>query len=396
MKVTYIFRIKTKLILEDFWPINIGRGIISFIKNGDFIECIKYTESNVPVEHAPKFHKPVKVGDIPSINLDDANHFKISNIIISAVTYLKCYFDIELAIERKAFRVEYEAETSEENDKILLPYFESKLEHKPLNLPFDLVSRALFLAEDSANMPPYYEASLLDVARKSLIDERYIDSFRYSFLIIDGVFGNGKIKSNHLISELKNNRQLFEYIKQTKSEWNTNPFTRSLKSKRTTFIKDLNEDEIIEKLVVERGFLFHANKSRVSGWKPHNQLDYEELAVLSLQIAMLTAQNFCLPLFSEQIEEKFNQISKNNGATMSYTVDFIFTNPEDNIPRKGNMHINTIGTRTPNRLKYLLAKHFLEWFESNDPVCAISNAECKSDKDGQIIFKLNFTDKEIL
>lgn len=66
-----------------------------------------------------------------------------------------------------------------------------------------MLTRALMAAETSDG--PRFQATLAKSARNALFSKVYIDSFRYSFLLIEAMFGEGQFKSAGLRAALKGN-----------------------------------------------------------------------------------------------------------------------------------------------------------------------------------------------
>src|SRR3546814_8743405 len=78
---------------------------------------------------------------------------------------------------------EYIAEHEEEKNLIAISAFSTRHTKTPPLIPFDLVTRAIMAAESGG--APQFEATLASAARTSMLQGRYIDGFRYAFLLME-------------------------------------------------------------------------------------------------------------------------------------------------------------------------------------------------------------------
>lgn len=190
MKIHYRFPTKRTLLIDDHWDIPIQNGILRAIEIDGEINSFEVTLTNQPTSYALQLAKAQD--GIMEITVDtDPFLDAIQNQLRSAMSFLHCYFSIDLRIDE--YEVRYEAETPEEEKEIPIPSIQTEEYEPPLLLPFNMLTRAIMAAEDSNG--PQFEATLASSARASLSERQYIDSFRYSFLLIESIYGGGQFKS---------------------------------------------------------------------------------------------------------------------------------------------------------------------------------------------------------
>ena len=300
-----------------------------------------------------------------------------------AFAYLQCYFHVEVVVEN--IQAQYIAESSEEEKKISIKSFKVDKETVTPFIPFDIFTRAVMAAEIST--PPKLEANFFNMSREELFRERYIDSFRYSFLLIESVYGEGKFRSMHLKEALKRNTNFVEIV----SDAITNRIKPKEKKSDTErlLLDGVGVDVIIDHLVDKRGFYFHGNTSRKNSWKPHEQQEAESLSLLSLHIASRIAADAALPMFGEVLSKRYQQAARSVGAIVTTKVSYKFRDPIETFDREGHLVMNVPGTKPTAKLAVHLAEQFLTYFKETFPNCDLKSATCVVSSTGETVFSLN-------
>ncbi|HEX8141412.1 MAG TPA: hypothetical protein VF553_02385 [Pyrinomonadaceae bacterium] len=140
---------------------------------------------------------------------------------------------------------------------------------------------------------------------------RYINAFFNSYFIIEGLFGNGKFKTNGVIEELTKSSVFTGFVQKFLDEVakNNNPNEGMTKSQLEAELKSKNQDYTIEgliKYIVDtRGSLHHFSmKSPKAQGTPLNNADYKRLSL----IAFVLAGNSLMYYLDQQTKDK-TQIS---------------------------------------------------------------------------------------
>ena len=301
--------------------------------------------------------------------------------IEEAFSYLQCYFNVE--INSDEVETEYIAESEDEKRQIQIMSFKTgKRDINPI-IPFNIFARAIMAAEDGSS--PVLESSFLKMARSELLRDRYIDSFRYSFLLIESVYGNGKFKSVQLKLELKNNVDFVRVVTNAIAD-RIKPKCRTQCDTERLLSQKVQVEDVIDHVVNKRGFYFHGNLRQRNSWRPHEQEGAESLSLLALTIANLIAIDAAKPMFDEVLVKRYYEAAKEAGAIMNTRVSFRFREPSESFERTGQVEMNVPGTiPTPKQAVYV-ANGFLEHFKDQLPTADLMSATCVDVETGKHLF----------
>ena len=223
------------------------------------------------------------------------------------------------------------------------------------------------------------------MARAELLKERYIDSFRYSFLLIESIYGNGKFKSQQLKAELGNNTEFISIVKRALKERILPKYSNSSDTEKLLSCSPKVED-VIGHIVDKRGFYFHGNIKRKNIWKPHEQETAESLCLLSLSIANMIAFQASSPMFDHTLSKRHFEGAKSAGATMAMKVNYRFRGQGENFDREGHFNINVPGTKVTSKLAVYVASEFLREVQGVVPTADIKSARCTDARTGKVVF----------
>lgn len=385
MRVRYVIKLARPIILDDHWPIKILGGKLNFLKDGNKAHAIEIVMAGQPTSQAPKIIQspdaPIKTTIVGGSDL-----FPILKIQLeSAFSYLKCYFDVDLQMDE--VETEYFAETEPEKSEIDIHSFTTGMAERPLPLTYDFFTRAIMAAETNAG--PSFEATLVAASREALFAKRYIDSFRYSFLLIESLYGGGKFKTDQLVTAFSGNTAFVGIIKAALNQ-QTKPKRLKNSDTETLLASKPPPEAVIAHLVEKRGFYFHGNVKRKDAWRPDEQERAEALALLALDVALLISQEAAAEMFDEKYAERHFLNAKEVGAIMTMKVDFQFREPEDKFDRNHAMTINVPGTKVTALMARYVAQQFLTQFEHGAPVAALKSASCVVKDTGQKVFEMKF------
>lgn len=385
MLIRYLVQLREPINLEDHWPISIMGGDLRVISRDDRVIALEITLTGQPVHLAPAVEVHEQ-GDVKyTITERDTLLPFVKMQLRKAFAYLQCYFDVEILIGE--IEAKYVGETAEEETQIKIKSRKSKRETNTLMVPYDVFTRAIMAAE--TGKAPELESNLLRMARTEMLQERYIDSFRYSFLLIEFLYGHGQHKTAQLKNALKANPEFISIV--------TNAIKESMSPKRprnsdterllSTFP---TAEAVIDHLVEKRGFYFHGNVRRKNAWKPHEQETAEALCLLSLHIAMLISHIAAASMFDDSLSQRYFDNAKRVGAIMKMNVNFRFHDPTDNFTKSGNVNIDTPGTKVTPKMAVDVAKHFLNQFKDMAPVADLRSVTCTVAGTGQKVFDMEF------
>jgi hypothetical protein len=386
MRITYRLPFQKQVVIPDHWPILFMGGTLRVREENNIATAIQIVFTGEPVEFAPHLHEipdgPVRA----EITGRDHRLALVREQIESAIAYLECYYDIDLSIDE--IEAVYEGETPDEEKKIGVNAIRMGRQERPLRLTFDMLTRAVKVAETSQG--PRFEATLASAARQALKQDRYVDSFRYSFLLIEAAFGEGQSRSAALKTALKSHADFRAIVK--KAVGDLIPPTRGHTSDTKILLESSpDENAIIEHLVDKRGFYFHSNRRRKDAWKPDEQAGAEALALLTIGIAHQISQEAAAELFAPKFDERHFKDAVQAGAKLVFEVRYMYREPGEQFSRKGVTRINTPGTKLTSKQTNDIAREFLKHFEFDTPVATLERAECFVAGTDQKIFDLMFS-----
>lgn len=385
MRIQYLVKLREPINFEDHWPISIMGGDLHVVSKNARVLAFEITFSGQSVHLAPAMEVH-KEGNIKCtiVGRDTLLPF-VKTQLEDAFAYLQCHFDVEILIDE--IETKYIGETKEEEKKIKIKSFMSERVKNPLILPYDLFTRAIMAAE--RGRVPKLEANLLKMARTEMLQKRYIDSFRYSFLLIESLYGNGKYKATQLKDALKTNSEFVSIV--TNALKNPMPPKHARNSDTQKLLSTFPKAEkVIDHIVEKRGFYFHGNAKHKNAWRPDEQGTAETLCLLSLSIAMLISHKASMPMFDNSLSQHHLENAKRVGAIMTLNVNFRFHDRDYDVDQESKINFEIPGTKMTPKMAFMVAKGFLDRFEESLPVADLKSARCTIAGTDQKVFDMEF------
>lgn len=302
-----------------------------------------------------------------------------------AFAFLRCMFDAEIALDR--VKIDCDAESPEEEELIPVKSFSISTETKELPLSFDFISRSIMAAESFH--PPHYEAELISASREALSKRRFIDAFRYAFLLLESIHGNGKFRSASLVGEFKNSDELIAAIGDVCADWSTAPIKVKTSDTFAFVSGGASAGEIVEHIVEKRGHYFHGNIKKQNAWKPHEQDEAEALAWLCVSIAMKIAFKAADPIFQQDHTDRHFRQALEVGAIIVIKAVCKFRIPEDDFIRSTTINVNCPGSKPHTLMLMKIVPLVLEKFEMIVPLGRLHSIVAK-DVSGDDILNMRF------
>lgn len=386
MRIRYVIRLEKPILLQDHWPIPLmGNGQLRVVSDGQVASALEVTFVGQPTSYSPDVQQDLTTNKAPTISTRDQLLPFVRVQLESAFAYLQCYFNVELRTGE--IEAEYTAEVDAEKGQIPISRMKIARADRLLPMSYDFLTRAIMAAEKSEG--PNFEAKLVMAARAAAMQQRYIDSFRYSFLLVEALYGEGKFKSAQLKDALKGNAEFVKIVRAAQNE------PLRIRQPRGSDTEQLlssspSADALIDHLVEKRGFYFHGNKKHKDAWKPQDQAKAEALCGVALAITMLIAHSAAAPMFDDNLSKRHYDDAKRAGAIMAMNVDFVFRELDDAFDRKENLTINLPGTTVTPKMAQYVAQQFLARFEHGAPVAMLKSASCTVKATGQKVFDMNF------
>lgn len=384
MRIRYRIPFTQKLIVLDHWEIPLQGGVCRVIEDDGIAKSLEVVLSGQSVELAPRIEGEEQEGSIPTIVNDDRNLGFLRVQLEDAMAFLKSQFDIGLDWEE--VDASYEPESAAERDQIHV--FDFKVHrHVPATvLSFEILAGAIICAEKERG--PSFEATLVATAREAMTQQRYIDSFRYSFLLIEALYGDGKFKTVELKKALKKDVGFTRAVEIGCQTART--FPKLTPSDTTKLLESGSVEQIIDHIVDKRGVYFHGNLKRQGAWRPQRQEDAHALAALCSAIVLQICHEAAKPMYAPAVAKRFREYAVRAGAQSMYQINFTFRMPEDGVPRNHRLRLGMNGTKPTGLVVVEVIKHFIAFFEKHAPMGSLEYAVCVIEGTGEEVFEMKF------
>lgn len=370
MRIRYIVPVsnKRKVIIPGHWQFPVLGGEVRVVEKNGCVAALEVIYSNQGTELSPSIEEDCDEDIKYSIVNSDPHLPFVKAILSDAMSFLQCYFGISLSLDD--VEVRYEGETPVEEGEIKIKSVQVGKYEEPLVLTFDMLTRAVAASERGGG--PKFEAALICAARDALAEQRFIDSFRYSFLLIEFIYGDGQFKGAGLKAALKKSTELRAIAERVISEkrWIFGgPYSDTM-----DFLNNgPSADDLIDHLVDKRGFYFHGNLKRKDAWKPEKQGATKVLAFVAIDIASSVAQQAAGSMFDEQMNRRHVEYAENAGAQFMVNVKYSYRIPGEAFLRDGQLDVHVLGTKVTPRLAVGVAQKFLQHFEHHLPTAELNH-----------------------
>jgi hypothetical protein len=339
------------------------------------------TFRNQPTSASPLVEEGDGIARLKITERDD--HGVISSTVVRrAMSYIQCLFDVEINLE--AGETKYEAERPEEEDEIAVKAFAVGAEQRPLTITYDFITRALIASEKGIGDPDFV-SRLTSFARREEIQKRHIDSFRYSFLLFEALYGRGKFKSEALKQALGNAPEFVGAVQQVLSEGGSDRLVGA--TAKAVLAAYPTPSKLISEFVDKRGHYFHGNVKKAVPWHPDKQAEAEGLASVALSVAHKIALLSAEPLWHPEVVEQHQQRAFSAGAKYMLEVSFTYRNQDEPFDRQGNLRMNYPATKATPVLAMHAIQDFLSTFQHDAPLGAVKTVTAKC-PDGKVLFEI--------
>lgn len=384
MRIRYRIPFTHKLIVPDHWEIPLQGGVCRLHEEDGVVRALEVVFDGQPTRLAPRLADGEEEGAIPTIQMQDANIAFVRVQLRDAMALLQGQFNVGL--DWDVVETYYEPESDEEDRDIPIKNFKMGKHTPPTALSFDLLARAIICAETERG--PTFEATLSTSARVAMSEKRYIDSFRYSFLLIESLYGNGKFRNADLKRTLAEDA---DFVVAVDVGRRTTLGLPQLKQSDTSdLLQSGTVDEIIDHIVDKRGIYFHGNLKRRDAWRAERQDEAEALATLCAAIALHICFDAAKSMYAPSVEKRFHEYSVRAGAQVMYRIDYSFRMPGEDFSRRHVVKIEMTGTKPTGMLVTHIIKNFISFFEERAPMGSLEHAVCTVEGTGENVFEMNF------
>lgn len=357
MDIRLKFPILRPLNLDDSWPVSGSGAEMTFEMTDGAATALVLLFRNQPIDMAPSIDQlsgPIAAqinikGRIESMGRRIAQRFS---------DYINLYFVVPIDLD--AMEAEYIPADDTERAAMQMFSFKTKMEQQNPPLPFDLMAQAFFAVESDED--PSFASHMTRLAREALIAGQDIDAFRYGFLLIEALYGNGKFQTRDLVRELLDSPDFRPMIEHTIAAIQHDPIHRNSVAK-VTIAQNGTAEALIKHLVDRRGFYFHGNLKRKDAWRPDRASEARPIAEIVIDLAGQIAASYGSAMFEADINTRYISNARSQGAIMTIQVQFQFID-DNGTRRTGSIEFEAPGTQATSKLAIKANGHFLQWAET--------------------------------
>ena len=388
MIARYTVHLKQPIRMLDHWPIDVLGARMTLVADGDMVSALKFTFTGQLTTLAPTLTERDNQGQSPKITVNDPLHTLLRQQVRNGFSFIQALFPVQVAFDRTD--AEYEGETPEETDAIAISRFTyGEADDRPLALTYDFFTRAMMAAEKPYDERYRLFATLTGYAREASKEGRYIDAFRYYFLILDAFFSDGKSRTVDLKRAFKGYSVLMDAIEAAKADFRqdrTRPDTLT-----ATFLRGSpTPEEIAEHLIERRGHYFHSNRRKPGAWSPDRQDEARDLSWLCSMICFHLSEEYSAPMFAEEFGPRHFAEATKSGAIIVLRIDYTYVDDDGGEQKPGRMNINMPGTKVTRKMATEMTQNFIQNFIETQPASSLMHAICREEKSGKPIFEIRY------
>lgn len=391
MIARYTIQLKQPIRMLDHWPISVLGARMTIISDGDMVSGFQFTFGGQPTSLAPTFADPDKPGQPPTITVNDPLHSLLRQQVRNGFSFIQALFHVQVAFDRT--EAEYEGETPDETDAIAVNRFTyGEADERPLALTYDYFTRAMMAAEKPYDERYRLFATLTEHAREASKEGRFIDAFRYYFLLLDALFSDGQFKKVALEKAFKSYPNLMAAIKSATVDFREDR-TRPATPTGILMRSAPTPETIAEHLIERRGHYFHSNRRKPGAWSPDKQDEARDLSWLCSMICFYLSEEYSAPMFADELGPRHFEEAKKSGAIIVLNIDYTYIDDDGGEPKRGRTNINMPGTKVTRKMATEITQNFVQNFIESLPASSLMHAICREAKTGDAIFEIKYSTK---
>ena len=380
MKIRYEIKFAEPLFIDGTWPLELpDGGRLTIVKEGS-----KATAFEVHYTGKPSDLFTVRDG---VRSLDDKRWSRMRRFFTRLKSYIQCVTDIDF--DSTEVFVHYDKETQEEKEQIRIDKLVLVKCHIEIGSPMldhDILAAAAYGSYHTEKQAPYFIGELKSLSRRSAREGRYVDSFRYGFLIIETLYGDGQFKSRQLSDTLKSQNQFMNVLEAARDEvkWTI----EKPKDDTETIICSADSTEyLVDHIVKKRGCYFHGRKEMVrdADWR-----DDEARALCHL--LHLTTNKVCYELtrdlYNEEAWKKYEQRAREAGMVTDAETRCRLWCPTEMREVVADNCEQLIGDESSERTRVKRALDTLERVKYDDQFLELRELVCSIQESNQVLYRI--------
>ena len=302
MRIKYEIKFDEPLNIDGDWPLDLPSGGKFQIKreNGKAVAfTVEFTE---------------KPSDIFSVKdgVNSITDFRWNEMMLfydRLKSYLQCVSEIDF--DPQEVYAHYLGETEEEKKQILMYKMVISKPEERTTIDHEILAAAVFSSYNDDNQAPYFLGELKRMSRRSKRERRYVDSFRYDFLIMETLYGKGKFKTKQLADAMKSEKQFLDILQRAKEQ--TSLRIATIKDETETLIcSSCSSEDLVDHIIKMRGYYFHGNK-RMTGRRDRRVDEALTLCNFSNYTTSMVLQELTSHIYEYDSWKQYEECAKREG-----------------------------------------------------------------------------------
>ena len=315
VKIRYEVVLDEPLAIDGDWPLALPDGGLFRIKT----EAGKASAFEVEYSGKPSDHFGRRKDGVRSV--DDERWTRMRPFF----AHLKSFIQIESEANFEPTEVfaHYDSENEDEKEelfiwKMVIDKGEDRGIRRSLDHEF-LGAAVLASYSGGVGLPPFV-GELKSMSRRSKREGRYVDSFRYSFLMVDTLYGKGQFKTNQLVKALSSSEEFVNSLNATRYRFLYLEKDASDETERL-LARDSSTEDLIRHIVKQRGVYFHGTNElkRAGDWR---NVEARTLCELMSRTTDEICRARLAPIFGADEWDWYQRNAEHSGMFVDAVVDF--------------------------------------------------------------------------
>lgn len=382
MKLLFSLPIEDQFRLDDDWPIRFHDDTVFRCKR----EFGFVTEFQVECT--------IEIGKIASIvkGKRTINIEKWTEVYIffnNLRTYIQCIGEVEFDPTR--LKMFFQPETPEE--EAILPAsgpLELVISGRPSKVPifdFEKFAAALYQSRGGKSSHLRFIGEMKSMARRTFRQNRFLDSFRYNFLLLDSLYGRGQFRTKGLTEALSSSDEFVSALKQTRTKLRHSiGGTRS--DTELLICSECGVESLIKHLVKKRGLYFHGNTNLT----PERQMESDEgrtLAELVNQVTDIVCNRNVREIYQDEaMKELYEKSAIESNLVVTTNVEYTFDEVSGHSQVVRNTSMMSAGRSTNHRRCARWALRALSELVYEPDQLRLRRVVGEEDKSGRCLFQI--------
>lgn len=381
MKIRYEVALDEPLEIDGDWPLDLPDGGLFRAK----IEAGKVTAFEVEYSGRPSDHFGCRKDGVICVNDERWTRMRPFFARLKSFTQMES----EANFDPMEVFAHYDSETETEKQeisvqKMVLTKRGDRRRRRPLD--HEILGAAVLASYSGGGEPPPFIAELKSMSRRSKREGRYVDSFRYSFLIVDTLYGKGQFKTNQLVRALSSSEDLSKALNAARQ--GVRQVTGDACDETAKLLAgNCPIKDLIRHIVKQRGRYFHGSNTlkRTGDWAS------DEARTLC-DLMSRTTDKICRDQFVEILSNDASDWYESNARRSGTLVDVVLA---FGVRMRNSGHTDIVreqarfvGASDSLRVRLKWALKSVEQVQFSDDDLELESVLCKEAKSDQELFSI--------